>query len=94
MKYILAPACAAVALATCPAAAKDSAPHEAGDVQLKVVATAVLPDGEIDEASVDLVGLPVGSDTTASGNCVPTIAVEYLVKAPVFRTAYSRAQGA
>lgn len=79
MKYILAPAFAAIALASCPAAAQDSVTYEAGDVQLKVVATAVLPDGEIDEVSVDLVGLPAGTDTAASDNYVPTIAVEFFI---------------
>lgn len=79
MKYIFASACAAVAFATCPAAAQDNVSYEAGDVQLKVVATAVLPDGEIDEVSVDLVGLPAGTDTAASDNYVPTIAVEYFI---------------
>ena len=74
-----ATACAALALAGSPAAAQESARYEAGDVQLKVVATAVLPDGEIDEVTVDLVGLPAGTDTEASDNYVPTIAVEYFI---------------
>ena len=73
MKYILATACAAVALAASPAAADD----RAGGVQLKVLGTAVLPDGEIERFNVDLVGLPTGTDTKANDNVVPTIAVEY-----------------
>lgn len=73
MKYIIASACAGIALAASPAAAQD----RAGDVQVKVVMTGVLPDGEIDSVNVDLVGLPAGTDTAASDNYVPTIAVEY-----------------
>lgn len=75
MKRILTLVGAGIALAASPAAAQD----RAGDVQLKVVATAVLPDGEIDQVNVDLVGLPAGTDTKASDNYVPTVAVEYFV---------------
>lgn len=75
MKHILASACAALALAGSPAVAQD----RAGDVQVKLVGTAVLPDGEIDQVNVDLVGLPAGTDTEANDNFVPTIAVEYFV---------------
>lgn len=75
MKFVLASACAAIALAASPAAAQD----RAGDLQVKLVATAVLPDGEIDEVNTDLVGLPAGTDTIANDNYVPTIAVEYFV---------------
>lgn len=75
MKRILTLVGAGIALAASPAAAQD----RAGDVQLKVVATAVLPDGEIDQLNVDLVGLPAGTDTKASDNYVPTVAVEYFV---------------
>lgn len=74
MKYLLT-ACAGIALASSPAIAQD----RAGDVQLKVVGTAVLPDGEIDTVNVDAVGLPAGTDTKASDNYVPTIAIEYFV---------------
>ncbi|MHA7819387.1 MAG: OmpW/AlkL family protein [Erythrobacter sp.] len=79
MKILIAPACAILALAASPAAAQDSSAYRAGDVQLKVVGTAVLPDGEIEDVNVDLVGLPAGTDTKASDNYVPTIAVEYFV---------------
>lgn len=74
MKYVLTAACAAMALAASPAVAQ-----EAGDIQLKVVATGVLPDGSIDQVNVDLVGLPAGTDTEANDNYVPTIAVEYFI---------------
>lgn len=73
MKYLIASACAGIALAASPVVAQD----RAGDVQLKVVGTAVLPDGEIDQNNVDLVGLPADLQTEANDNVVPTIAVEY-----------------
>jgi len=69
---------AAAGLAAMPAAAQ-----EAGDIQVKVLATAVLPDGEIDEVNLDLVGLPAGTQTEANDNVVPTVAIEYFV-APSF----------
>jgi len=65
---------AAAGLAALPAAAQ-----EAGDIQVKVLATAVLPDGEIDQVNLDLVGLPAGTQTEANDNVVPTAAVEYFV---------------
>lgn len=75
MKVLTAAACAGLALAATPAMAQD----QAGDIQIKVLGTAVLPDGEIDSVNVDLVGLPAGTDTKASDNYVPTIAIEYFV---------------
>lgn len=72
-KSLLLLGIAAVAMAGSPAMAQD----RAGKVQLKVVGTAVLPDGEIDRVNVDTVGLPAGTDTKANDNFVPTIAVEY-----------------
>ena len=75
MKFLTAAACAGLALAATPAMAQD----QAGDIQIKVLGTAVLPDGEIDSVNVDLVGLPAGTDTKASDNYVPTIAIEYFV---------------
>lgn len=68
-------ASAAVALMAVPAAAQD----RAGDVQVKVVATGVLPDGEITAVNTDIVGLPAGTQTEANDNFVPTVAVEYFV---------------
>lgn len=70
-----ASACAAIALVPVPAAAQD----RAGDVQVKLVATGVLPDGSIEQVNVDLVGLPAGTDTKATDNYVPTIAAEYFL---------------
>jgi len=75
MKYLLASACAGIALAASPVAAQD----RAGDVQVKVVMTGVLPDGEIDQVNLDAIGVPSGTDTAANDNYVPTLAVEYFV---------------
>ncbi len=75
MKYLLASACVAIALASAPAAAQG----ESGDVQIKLVATGVLPDGEIDQVNVDLVGLPADLQTEANDNVIPTIAIEYFI---------------
>lgn len=69
---------AAAGLAALPAAAQ-----EAGDIQVKLLATAVLPDGEIDKVNLDLVGLPAGTQTEANDNVVPTVAIEYFVS-PAF----------
>jgi outer membrane protein len=70
----------ALALATAAGlAALPAAAQEAGDIQIKVMATAVLPDGEIDTVDLDLVGLPAGTQTEANDNVVPTVAIEYFV---------------
>lgn len=65
---------AALALAASPASAQ-----EAGDIQLKVFATAVLPDGKLTDVVNDQIGLPAGTQTAADDNYVPTIAAEYFV---------------
>lgn len=78
MKYATAPVaiCAALAasigLAT-PALAGDTD----GKLQVKLLATGVLPDGKITEVKTDLVGLPAGTQTEANDNVVPTVAIEY-----------------
>jgi outer membrane protein len=52
--------------------------QEAGDIQVKILATAVLPDGKITD--VDLLGpLPATTQTAANDNVVPTVAIEYFV---------------
>lgn len=63
------------ALSAAPAMAED----RAGDVQFKVLGTAVLTDGEIEQVNVDIVGLPAGTQTAANDNVVPTVAIEYFV---------------
>lgn len=60
-------------------AANPAAAQEAGDIQVRVFATGVLPDGEIDQVNLDLVGLPANTQTEASDNVVPTVAIEYFV---------------
>lgn len=72
--FLIGSAAAALALAASPAAAQ-----EAGDIQLKVLATAVLPDGKLTDVVNDGIGLPAGSQTAADDNYVPTIAAEYFV---------------
>lgn len=76
MKNFLGLTAAAIAFVASPAAAEED---RAGNVQVKLLATAVLPDGEIETVNVDLVGLPAGTQTEASDNYVPTVAVEYFV---------------
>ncbi len=66
-------ACAAIAGVATPASAQD----EAGKWQVKLMGTAVLPDGKIDKVNTDLVGLPSNLQTKASDNYVPTLAIEY-----------------
>lgn len=53
--------------------------QETGDIQVKIVASAVLTDGELDEVTFDSVGLPAGAQTESNDNFVPTLAVEYFV---------------
>lgn len=69
-----------LALLAC-AAAGTASPLLAADgdarFQVKVLATAVLPDGKIDKVNTDLVGLPANTQTEADDNFVPTLAIEY-----------------
>lgn len=73
MKILLAAATASLAMLASPAAAQDD---RAGDVQVKLLGTAVLPDGKITDLNVDP-GLPANTQTKANDNYVPTIAIEY-----------------
>ena len=77
MKTFLMLGAAASALLATPAMAQDD--DRAGDVQVKVLATAVLPDGKITDINVNLPGLPATLQTKANDNVTPTIAVEYFV---------------
>lgn len=70
-------ACCMALAAVAGLAALPAAAQEAGDFQVKAMATAVLPDGEIDEVLLDDVGLPAGTQTEANDNVVPTVAIEY-----------------
>ncbi len=78
MKTFLMLAGAAAAMAATPAMAQDNA-DRAGDIQVKVLGTAVLPDGKITDINVNLPGLPATTQTKANDNFVPTLAVEYFL---------------
>ena len=52
---------------------------KAGDIQVKLVATYVAPDGKIKDVKLDAIGLPAGTQTKADDNIVPTVAIEYFV---------------
>ncbi len=56
--------------------ASPAAAQEAGDIQVKVLATAVLPDGKITDVAL-LGPLPATTQTAANNNYVPTVAIEY-----------------
>ncbi|WP_324826799.1 OmpW/AlkL family protein [Qipengyuania zhejiangensis] len=73
MKTCIAAALAGIAFIAAPASAQD------GPLQVKVLGTAVLPDGKITDVNIDLVNLPVGTQTTANDNFVPTVAIEYFI---------------
>ena len=53
--------------------------QDAGDIQVKVFATGVLPDGKIDEVISTTLPLPAGTQSKADDNWVPTVAVEYFI---------------
>lgn len=72
-------ALAAALAATTSLASPAHAGSPDGKLQVKLLATAVLPDGEIDDVTTDLVGLPGGTQTEASDNYVPTVAIEYFL---------------
>lgn len=79
MKKLLTLGMAMVALASSPALAQGDETDLAGEIQLKVLGTAVLTDGAIEQLNVDLVGLPAGTQTESNDNLVPTIAAEWFV---------------
>lgn len=78
MKTFLMLGGAALALAATPAMAQGN-DDRAGDIQFKVLGTAVLPDGAITQINVNLPGLPATTNTKANDNITPTIAIEYFV---------------
>lgn len=75
MKRLLAAMLVGTAMLATPAMAQENQ----GDVQVKLLGTAVLPDGKITAVNVDTVGLPAATQTEANDNLVPTLAVEYFV---------------
>ncbi|HJS13042.1 OmpW/AlkL family protein [Sphingopyxis sp.] len=52
---------------------------KAGDIQFKIFATYVAPDGKIGDVKLDRIGLPAGTQTKADDNVTPTVAIEYYV---------------
>ena len=75
MNKLLVAALAGTAFLATPAQAQ----ADTGTVQVKLLGTAVLPDGKITAVNEDIVGLPAGTQTEANDNYVPTLAVEYFV---------------
>ena len=66
---------ALTASASVPAMAQD----RSGDIQIKVLGTAVLPDGSIDEVDLDDFGLPAGANSRATDEVIPTFTIEYFL---------------
>ncbi|OWQ94283.1 OmpW/AlkL family protein [Sphingopyxis witflariensis] len=52
---------------------------KSGDLQVKILATLVAPDGKLKDVKLDAIGLPAGAQTKADDNVIPTIAIEYFV---------------
>jgi outer membrane protein len=77
MRTVLSRGLSALALMSLVYAAPALASDGQGRLQVKALATAVLPDGKIDKVNADLVGLPANTQTQANDNVVPTLAVEY-----------------
>ncbi|WP_447761423.1 OmpW/AlkL family protein [Sphingopyxis panaciterrae] len=61
------------------AAIPGQAAAKAGDIQFKIFATYVVPDGKISDVKLDRIGLPAGTQTKADDNVTPTVAIEYYV---------------
>ncbi|MDE2436033.1 MAG: OmpW family protein [Sphingomonadales bacterium] len=72
-KLTIAAALAAATMLAAPA----HAGSDDGKIQVKLLATGVLPDGKVSAVNKDPLGLTTGANTYASDNVVPTIAVEY-----------------
>jgi outer membrane protein len=66
----------AAALATATMLSSPALAADAGTVQVKLMATGVLPDGKIDKVNINAVGLPATTQTTANDNVVPTLAID------------------
>ena len=73
MKWLMGSAAIALSMVASPVMAQ----ADDARLQVKVLGTGVLPDGKIKRLDTDIVGLPAGTQTAASDNYVPTIAVEY-----------------
>lgn len=73
-KLTIAAAMAAATMLATPAQAADPE----GKIQVKLLATGVLPDGKVESVNVNLTAAPSAAIATkANDNVVPTLAVEY-----------------
>lgn len=79
MKNLSTLLCIAAAITAGCSVSSAANAQSAGDVQVKLLATMVDPDGSIDRVELDGIGLPAGTNTRADTSYVPTIAVEYFV---------------
>lgn len=79
MKTLIFLSAAATALGAVPAAAQGDETDRAGDIQIKLLGTAVLPDGKITDINVNLPGLPATTQSKANDNFTPTLALEWFV---------------
>lgn len=80
MKTFVMLGTAALVLAGTPAMAQDGDETDrAGDIQIKLLGTGVLPDGKITDININLPGLPAATQTKASDNVTPTLAIEWFV---------------
>lgn len=70
-------AAGAAALAVLAAPVQVQAKGVDGKLQVKLLGTAVLPDGKISTVKNNAAGVPAGTQAYASDNVVPTLAVEY-----------------
>lgn len=77
MKHLSVQITLAACLAVTPVTA--FAQPEGGQIQVKLLGTAVLPEGNITSVRTDTIGLPAGSQTKADNSVVPTIAAEYFL---------------
>ena len=77
MKTFTASALSALAGIAALAVPATAHAEDDGKIQVKLLGTAVLPDGKVTDVNVDIIGLPANLQTEANNNVVPTIAIEY-----------------
>lgn len=70
-------ALAAIAATTC--ASPQIAQAKAGNLDVKILATYVVADGQIRSVKQDEIGLPTGTKSQANDNLTPTLALQYFV---------------
>ena len=67
-----------MAAAICASTSTAALAQEAGDIQVRILGTGVLPDGKITDV-ITAGPVPAGTQTAASDNYVPTAAIEYFL---------------